>query len=489
MARGTSRSVVDGKVAVVSGTAQDITARKQAETESRRNACRNSNATLDSTADGILVVSTAGLITNLNEQFASLFGLAEDSSLPPVSREELLSIVLPQVKDPDTFMRRVDDVAEHPKSRSEDDRRAPRWAHLRVLLHAADRVDGRDRRASVERARHHRAHPVGDRTVPSGLPRLAHRPGQQGTVQGPRRPRARASGTRACERSPCCSSISTSSRPSTTASGTPPVTSCSSPSPNRFRSCLRPGDTAARLGGDEFAFLIEDVDERARRGGDRAAVARRRSRSRSRSGTEMSTSAPASASPRPDAATRRSTPAQRRPRHVRGEATAARTGSRRSRPESPVRGARQSSTSRRRCVAASTATSSSFTTSRSSTSPPVQIVGAEALARWNSAERGPIGSRHLHPSRRGHRTDRRTRRSRADGRVHAGPPNGSSSTVRGAPLLDQRQRLDRAARRSRSSSSESRSPSTTRASPPNNLVLEITETRRHARHRQEHLAL
>ena len=55
----TSRPVVDGRVAVISGTAQDVTARKLAETELAETLSQLS-ATLDSTADGILVVSTDG---------------------------------------------------------------------------------------------------------------------------------------------------------------------------------------------------------------------------------------------------------------------------------------------------------------------------------------------------------------------------------------------------------------------------------------------
>ena len=48
---------VDGRITVISGTVQDVTARKQAETELAETLSQLS-ATLDSTADGILVVST-----------------------------------------------------------------------------------------------------------------------------------------------------------------------------------------------------------------------------------------------------------------------------------------------------------------------------------------------------------------------------------------------------------------------------------------------
>ena len=53
---GDATHVVDGKIVVASGTGQDITARKQAETHLAETLSQLS-ATLDSTADGILVAS------------------------------------------------------------------------------------------------------------------------------------------------------------------------------------------------------------------------------------------------------------------------------------------------------------------------------------------------------------------------------------------------------------------------------------------------
>ena len=73
---------------------------------------------------------------------------------------------------------------------------------------------------------------------PPGLPRPAHRPRQPRPVHQPGQGRARGA---ARARSPSCSSTSTTSRPSTTASATPPATSCWSRSPTRLRECVRPG--------------------------------------------------------------------------------------------------------------------------------------------------------------------------------------------------------------------------------------------------------
>ena len=44
------------------------------------------SATLDATADGILVVNTDGMITNVNGRFADLFGL-HDAVTPPLSSD------------------------------------------------------------------------------------------------------------------------------------------------------------------------------------------------------------------------------------------------------------------------------------------------------------------------------------------------------------------------------------------------------------------
>ena len=118
----------------------------------------------------------------------------------------------------------------------------------------------RQRRAPVRPAR------AGDRAArgppaaaaPPGLPRLADRPAQPRAVHR-QRPRGARRGARASWR--CCSSTSTTSRPSTTRSGTPSATSCWSRVADRLRSCVRPQDEIARLGGDEFAVCLHDADD------------------------------------------------------------------------------------------------------------------------------------------------------------------------------------------------------------------------------------
>ena len=205
----TSPVRVDGRITVISGTVQDVTERKLAETELAETLSQLS-ATLDSTADGILVVSTSGVITNLNERFRHLFSLPDTISVP-LAHEEVLAIILPQLKDPDIFIRRIEDVHENPDSRSEDvvELRDGRTFERRYM---PQRVDGRivgrvwSLRDVTERIQLEVA------LVPPGIPRFAHRPRQQGALHGSTRSRARPRPNATRVVWPCCSSISTSSR-------------------------------------------------------------------------------------------------------------------------------------------------------------------------------------------------------------------------------------------------------------------------------------
>ena len=95
------------------------------------------------------------------------------------------------------------------------------------------------RRAAVRPARagRHQAARAAGPAAPPGLPRPAHRPAEPHAVHGARARRARR---RTAARSPCCSSTSTTSRPSTTRSATPSATRCSSPSPSACATACAP---------------------------------------------------------------------------------------------------------------------------------------------------------------------------------------------------------------------------------------------------------
>ena len=75
-------------------------------------------ATLESTADGILVVDSAGGVATHNQKFAAMWAVPEDN-LELRDLSPLLSFVAPQTKDPESFLRRV--LAAHAATQSETD--------------------------------------------------------------------------------------------------------------------------------------------------------------------------------------------------------------------------------------------------------------------------------------------------------------------------------------------------------------------------------
>jgi PAS domain S-box-containing protein len=100
------------------GTDTDITARTRAE-ESLKQSVSLLQATLESTADGILVVDSSGRITSYNKQFAEMWYLPDDVV---ASRDDdrLLNHVLGQLEDPEAFISKVRKLYAHPGESSFD---------------------------------------------------------------------------------------------------------------------------------------------------------------------------------------------------------------------------------------------------------------------------------------------------------------------------------------------------------------------------------
>ncbi len=76
-------------------------------------------ATLESTADGILVVNTEGGIVSHNRRFVEMWRIPE-SIVASRDDNRALSFVLDQLKDPDRFLRKVRELYGHPESQSYD---------------------------------------------------------------------------------------------------------------------------------------------------------------------------------------------------------------------------------------------------------------------------------------------------------------------------------------------------------------------------------
>jgi len=107
-----------GKVTGIEGTIRDLTERKQAE-EKLKHSLSLLNATLDSTADGILVVNRSGKITSYNKQFKQIFNHS-DEVLESGEDSNAIESVLNQLNDPGLFVSKIQYLYDHPELESFD---------------------------------------------------------------------------------------------------------------------------------------------------------------------------------------------------------------------------------------------------------------------------------------------------------------------------------------------------------------------------------
>jgi diguanylate cyclase (GGDEF)-like protein/PAS domain S-box-containing protein len=99
-------------------TGHDVTAQVAAERD-LGDALARLTATLDSTADGILVTDTSGRITDYNRRFVEIWGLPDDS----VSRHEdaaTLGFALERLVQPEAFVTRLHELDLSPESEGSD---------------------------------------------------------------------------------------------------------------------------------------------------------------------------------------------------------------------------------------------------------------------------------------------------------------------------------------------------------------------------------
>lgn len=97
---------------------RDITARKEAE-QAIKATVSLLQSTLESTADGILVVDSAGKIVSFNQRFAQMWRIPRDI-LESRDDDRAIAFVLDQLKDPEKFVSRVRELYATPEAESFD---------------------------------------------------------------------------------------------------------------------------------------------------------------------------------------------------------------------------------------------------------------------------------------------------------------------------------------------------------------------------------
>jgi PAS domain S-box-containing protein len=108
----------EGELLSYDGVITDITERKRAE-EASAQSISLLKATLESTADGILVVDRAGRIIDFNERFLELWHIPMDV-IAAHDDDMALAHVLDQLRNPDEFIEKVSELYGQPEKESLD---------------------------------------------------------------------------------------------------------------------------------------------------------------------------------------------------------------------------------------------------------------------------------------------------------------------------------------------------------------------------------
>ena len=217
-------------------------------------------ATLDATAEGILVVGLDGELVSSNRRFLEMWKLSDaDPNRGPLDDDQMVEFVLPQLSDPAAFVLKLDELRENIEHSSRD---TIEFRDGRVFERDTrpQRIDGEvvgrvwcfrdvtDQRRLQAELQHQAFH--------DPLTGLANKALFRDRV------------THACQRLTRSrgrlavlfidlDDFKTVNDSLGHSAGDSLLVSVS----ERISSCLRPGDTAARLGGDEFAVLVEEVSE------------------------------------------------------------------------------------------------------------------------------------------------------------------------------------------------------------------------------------
>ena len=108
----------DSSPPMFTGFLRDITDRKRTE-QQLRGTLSLLSATLDATADGILVVDLEGRILSFNQKFATMWSIPQ-AVLDARDDDQAIGFVLSQLKDPDAFVAKVRELYSMPDAESVD---------------------------------------------------------------------------------------------------------------------------------------------------------------------------------------------------------------------------------------------------------------------------------------------------------------------------------------------------------------------------------
>ena len=245
----------DGRPLMASGTAIDVTERKRAEAELEHTLSLLS-ATLDSTADALLVVDLEGHISTFNQRFVEMWRLPDDV-LASGDDDRALGSALEQLSDPDVFVAKVRELYAHPEVESfdvlafRDGRTVERFSKpQRVEGAVVGRVwsfrDVTDHKRLEEELAHQAFHDSLTGLANQALfrDRLDHAVARTGRL---------ASGLAVVMLD--LDNFKTVNDSLGHTAGDAVVVAVA----ERLGHCVRNSDTVARLGGDEFAVLLEDL--------------------------------------------------------------------------------------------------------------------------------------------------------------------------------------------------------------------------------------
>lgn len=107
-----------GELVQIKGYVMDETERKESE-EKLEKSLSLLRATLESTADGILVVDAAGRIASFNQKFIDMWRIPS-SVVEKRNDKEAIAFVLDQLKEPDQFRQKVEELYNQPGAESLD---------------------------------------------------------------------------------------------------------------------------------------------------------------------------------------------------------------------------------------------------------------------------------------------------------------------------------------------------------------------------------